>query len=55
MFDTEENMINFEKFNKPFLKTKPKLPNTYNVAIIGPKKSGKKSMAEKLCKTYGWK
>jgi len=39
---------------RKFLQKSPVLPRSYNVAIIGPRKAGKKSIAKLLSKKYGW-
>jgi cytidylate kinase len=31
------------------------MPNTFNMAILGPKKSGKRTLANMLSSIYGWK
>ena len=48
MFSSEENQNAFAADPRRYLKTPPKLPKTYNVAIIGPRKGGKRTMADLL-------
>eukprot|EP00825_Cyclidium_porcatum_P011085 TRINITY_DN1566_c0_g1_i6.p1 TRINITY_DN1566_c0_g1~~TRINITY_DN1566_c0_g1_i6.p1 ORF type:complete len:1401 (+),score=376.97 TRINITY_DN1566_c0_g1_i6:144-4346(+) len=55
LFENEENQTQFLNNPRKFLQEVPKLPQTYNVAIIGPRKSGKRTFGEKLCQEYGWK
>jgi len=55
LFAEEKNQEEFLKNPRKFLARKPELPRTYNVAIIGPRKSGKKTFANLLAKQYGWK
>jgi len=31
------------------------MPNTYNIALLGPNAAGKRTMANMLAKRYGWK
>jgi len=50
VFSSEENLNNFVANPRRFIKSPPKLPKTYNVAIIGPRKAGKKTMANLLCR-----
>ena len=50
LFENEKNQEDFLKLPCKYLQNKPLLPKTYNVAIIGPKRSGKKTYAEMLCK-----
>lgn len=55
LFDKEENLIEFTQNARKYLKTKPKMPIGYNVSLVGPPCSGKKTYAELLNKLYGWK
>ena len=48
MFSSEENQNLFFANPRKYLQTPPKLPESYNVAIIGPRKCGKKTMADLL-------
>ena len=54
-FINEENRNSFFKNAKFYLKEKPKVPEKYRVAIFGPSKSGKKTIANYLSRKYGWK
>ena len=54
LFDNEENQNRFLMNPRKFLQKPPVLPRTYNVAIIGPRKAGKKSIVKLLQKKYGW-
>ncbi|KAL4506760.1 hypothetical protein ABPG72_001181 [Tetrahymena utriculariae] len=55
LFDNEQNQDAFSKNARKYLKKPPQLPKTYNVAIIGPRLSGKKTYGKKLAQEYGWK
>lgn len=48
LFENEENQVAFEKNARKYLKVPPKLPKTYNVAVIGPALSGKKTFSLRL-------
>lgn len=55
LFEKEENLLEFFKNPRKFLKNRPKMPKGYNISICGPHLSGKKTYAELLNKFYGWK
>jgi nicotinamide riboside kinase len=55
MFENEENAKEFAGKPRKYLKDKPRMPSTYNIAILGPHSSGKNTMAKRLSKRYGWK
>lgn len=40
---------------RKFLRKRPQLPSTFNIVINGPRKSGKKTLANTLSKIYGLK
>jgi predicted AAA+ superfamily ATPase len=40
---------------RKYLQSLPELPKTTNLAIIGPRKSGKKTIANLLSSIYGFK
>jgi YHS domain-containing protein len=48
VFDNENNLNAFLETPRKYLQTLPKLPKKTNIAIIGPKKSGKKTLAKLL-------
>lgn len=50
VFTSEENQNAFLANPRKYLQNPPKLPKTYNVAIIGPRRAGKKTMANLLCR-----
>ncbi|EGR31735.1 hypothetical protein IMG5_103090 [Ichthyophthirius multifiliis] len=54
LFENEENQNAFERNARKYLQKEPQLPKTYNIAIIGPRQSGKKTMANKLADQYGF-
>jgi len=47
VFSSEENLEVFMKNPKPYLLAKPKLPQNYNIAIVGMAKSGKSTFAKR--------
>lgn len=53
LFETEENQNAFERNARKYLISPPKLPKTYNIAIIGPRQSGKKTIGRRLAHEYG--
>ena len=40
---------------KKYLQVLPKMPQKYNIAIVGQRQSGKKTIAKQLSDLYGWK
>ena len=54
MFDNEVNLNLFLSNPRKYINKNPVLPKSYNVAIIGPRKSGKKTIAKLLSQHYGW-
>ena len=55
VFDSEENMNKFYDNPKKYVNKRPEMPKEYNIAILGPKKSGKHHVADLLADRYGWK
>jgi len=55
VFDSEENMNKFYDNPKKYVNKRPEMPKEYNIAILGPRRSGKNYVAEFLSERYGWK
>jgi adenylate/nucleoside-diphosphate kinase len=55
LFDSEENLNLFMETPKKFINNVPKMPETYNIAIVGPRQSGKKTLANIINELYKWK
>ena len=55
LFATEKNKNEFLQYPRKYLNQKPKMPDTYNLVLLGAHGSGKMTMAKKLSKRYGWK
>ena len=55
LFTSEKNQKEFLATPRKFLIDKPKMPSSYNIAIMGPSSSGKQTIAKMLSKRYGWK
>ena len=55
LFANEKNQKEFIATPRKFLKEKPKMPSTYNIALLGPQCSGKQTLSRLLAKRYGWK
>lgn len=54
LFDNEQNQTKFLLNPRKYLHVPPKLPKSYNVAIVGPRCSGKRTVAKLLHERYGW-
>jgi len=54
VFVDEESRGKFFNNPKKYLKTPPKMPKTFNLAIIGPPGTGTEAVAEMLSQRYGW-
>jgi adenylate kinase family enzyme/YHS domain-containing protein len=55
VFISEENRNKFFDNPKKYLKKLPDVPQNYRIAIFGPPKSGKNTIADMLGSIYGWK
>ena len=55
LFETEENQNKFFDNPKRYVNKRPEMPKGYNIALLGPRKSGKTEVAELLANRYGWK
>ncbi len=55
VFINEENRKKFLNNPKKYLNVPPQVPNNYRISIVGPSKSGKKTIAKILNELYGWK
>ncbi len=55
LFINEENRKKFLDNPKKYLTSPPDVPKNYRVAIFGPPKSGKNSIAKIINQLYGWK
>jgi adenylate kinase family enzyme/YHS domain-containing protein len=55
VFKTESNADQFSINPQKFLKSEPRMPTQYRVAIIGAAKTGKRTQAEYLAAKYSWK
>ena len=55
LFANEENRKKFYENPKKYLKSSPEVPKNYRIAIFGPPKSGKKTVANLLSELYGFK
>ncbi len=40
---------------RKYLCNKPRMPSTYNIALLGAHGTGKRTMAKRLAERYGWK
>lgn len=54
LFDNEENQNEFAKDPRAVLSREVEMPCGYNVAVIGPRLSGKKTYARLLADKYNW-
>eukprot|EP00828_Plagiopyla_frontata_P023696 TRINITY_DN3029_c0_g1_i10.p1 TRINITY_DN3029_c0_g1~~TRINITY_DN3029_c0_g1_i10.p1 ORF type:complete len:1472 (-),score=263.93 TRINITY_DN3029_c0_g1_i10:1139-5554(-) len=54
LFDNEENQNEFAKNPRSILSREVEMPRGYNVAVVGPKLSGKKTYARMLADKYNW-
>lgn len=55
LFISEENRKKFLDNPKKYLNEAPDVPKNYRVAIFGPPKSGKNSIAKMINQLFGWK
>lgn len=55
VFDNEVNLNMFLSNARRYLTVLPQLPKTTNIFITGPRKSGKKTIANMLAEVYGLK
>lgn len=55
IFISQENKNKFMKNPKKYTANYPVIPNNYRIAIIGPPKSGKKTIAKMLNELYNYK
>ena len=54
LFETEQNLKLFVATPRKYLCEKPRMPTTYNIALLGPHAAGKRTMAKLLAERYGW-
>jgi YHS domain-containing protein len=55
LFLSEENQKAFEQSPRKYINLNPKMPQSYNLAIVGQRQAGKKSLAKILSQKYGWR
>ena len=55
LLENEENQKIFIENPRKFLTKRPEMPKDYAIAILGPRKSGKTTVAKMLEEKYGWK
>ena len=55
VFDNENNLNSFLNLPRKYLQKLPKLPRNTNIFITGPRKSGKKTIANLLGSLYDLK
>lgn len=55
LFVSEDNRKKFLENPKKYLSTPPEVPKNYRVAIFGPPKSGKNTVAKIISNLFGWK
>lgn len=55
VFENENNLNAFLNQPRKYLQTLPKLPKATNICINGPRKSGKRTIANLLGNIYGFK
>ena len=52
VFENENNLNAFLALPRKFTQKKPELPAKTNICIVGPRKSGKKTIAKMLAEIY---
>lgn len=53
LFDNEDNQKAFCDYPRRFLTQLPQIPKSFNIALLGARMSGKRSIAAKLSELYG--